>query len=158
MDVNSLRKLAGLIRGNRVAALGTLRDGAPLVTLVVYSVADDFSEFFLHASRLAHHTQDIMRDPRVSLMIAETDAHVEDPQALARVSIRGEAVAIAPAEMRHDAIKRRYLEKFPLSAQNFELADFALYRIAPESARFVAGLGKIFNLTAAHFGEAARIT
>lgn len=151
-----MRKLAGLIRGHRVAALGTLRDGGPLVTLVVYTYADDFSEFYLHASRLAYHTQDILRDPRVSLMIAESDAQTDDPQTLARVSIRGETLAIASDDPQHEPIKRRYLQKFPAAAQNFELGDFALYRIAPQNARFVAGLGKIFNLTASQFTEAAK--
>jgi len=155
MDATSARKMAGLVRGGRVAALGTLRDGAPLVTQVIYSVADDFSAFYIHVSRLAQHTQDILRDPRVSLMIAESDDGTVDPQTLARVSVRGDAVAITPDDDRYDGIKRRYLQKFPAAAPNFDLGDFMLYCVEPQSGRFVGGFGKIYNLTPVNFLAAA---
>ena len=57
----------------RVAAPGTLRDGAPFVSLVPFVVVlDAMVSFYIHISRLAQHTQDILADPRVGLMIAET--------------------------------------------------------------------------------------
>ncbi|MBI5879426.1 MAG: pyridoxamine 5'-phosphate oxidase family protein [Chloroflexi bacterium] len=157
MDTYSARKLAALIRQGRVASLGTLRDGAPLVSLVVFSAAEDFSEFYVHVSRLAQHTQDIMNDPRVSLMIAESESGVADAQTLARVSMRGNAVAVVRADTRFETIKQQYLQKFPASEQNFDLGDFSLYGIVPQGARFVAGFGKILNLTPANFAEAAAI-
>lgn len=155
MDANSARKMAALVRAGRVAALGTLRDGAPLVSQVIYSVADDFSAFYIHVSRLAQHTQDILHDPRVSLMIAEPDNAAVDPQTLARLSVRGDAVAIPAQDERYEAIKRRYLQKFPAAAQNFELGDFLLYCIEPQSGRFVGGFGRIFTLTPVNFLAAA---
>jgi hypothetical protein len=39
---------------------------------------------------------------------------------------------------------------------NFELADFAFWRVAPRDARFVAGYGRIHNLSAAELAAAAR--
>jgi hypothetical protein len=39
---------------------------------------------------------------------------------------------------------------------NFELPDFAFWRIAPRDARFIAGFGRIHNLSAAQLAEAAR--
>lgn len=72
MDANSEQILIRLLREQRVAALGTLRDGDPLVSQVLFATAQDFSIFIMHISRLAQHTQDILNDPRVSLMIAGT--------------------------------------------------------------------------------------
>jgi hypothetical protein len=37
------------------------------------------------------------------------------------------------------------------------LGDFAIYKIVPRTARYVAGFGKIFNLTVEDFKQAAAI-
>ena len=71
-------------------------DGGPLVSQVLFAAAPDFSAFIVHISRLAQHTQDILSNPRVSLMIADTDDGIGDPLQLARVSIHGDVAIIAP--------------------------------------------------------------
>ena len=154
MDADTALVLAHLIRGQRVAALGTLRQGAPLVSMVLYLPAQDFSSFLFHVSHLAWHTQDMLADPRASLSIAATDDGARNPQTLERVSVRGEAVPLANGTPEHTRLKAAWLERFPESAINFELADFAFFRIAPRDARFVAGFGRIHNLSA----EALRAT
>ena len=149
MDPHSSSLLAALIRGQRTAALGTLRQGAPLVSMVLYLAAPDFSAFFLHVSGLAWHTQDMLADARVSLSIAQGDDGARNPQTLARVSVRGAATAVPNDSAEHEALKATWLARYPDSAFNFELADFSFFRIAPRDARFVAGFGSIHNLSAA---------
>ncbi|NUM76492.1 pyridoxamine 5'-phosphate oxidase family protein [candidate division KSB1 bacterium] len=155
MEFDLQQNLARLIRMQRIAAFGTLREGAPLVSMILYAVSPDFAQFYIHASRLALHTQDILNDPRASLMIAETDTGEKDPQTLARVSIRGEVVAIPTTHSDYAKAKTVYLEKFPDAAFNFTLGDFSIYKITPRTARYVAGFGKIFNLTVEDFKQAA---
>ena len=53
--------------------------------------------------------------------------------------------------------RQRYLDRFPSASMSFGLGDFALYRIQVQSARFVAGFGRIFNLKPAAFREAATV-
>jgi hypothetical protein len=148
MEDDAAAVLARLIRSQRIASLGTLRQGAPLVSMVLYVPAPDFSGFFVHVSRLAWHTQDMAADPRVSLSIAATDDGTRNPQTLERVSIRGESAPIANDSPDHANLKAQWLERFPESAINFELADFQFFRIAPRDARFVAGFGRIHNMSA----------
>jgi putative heme iron utilization protein len=138
--------LTSLIRSQRIAALGTLREGVPFVSMVPYAEAADLSAFYLHLSRLAVHTQAIRSDPHVGLMIAQPDLGSGDPQTLARVSIQGEAVTIAKDSPDFGAVKALYLAKFPAAELNFGLGDFDLYRIVPHSGRYVADLGKIYDL------------
>ena len=140
--------LAALLRTQRIAALGTLRQGAPLVSMVLYLPAADFSAFHLHVSRLAWHTQDMIADARVSLSIAATDDGTRNPQVLERVSLRGEATVLPNDAPEHEALKAAWLARFPDSAIQFELADFSFFRIEPRDARFVAGFGRIHNLSA----------
>jgi putative heme iron utilization protein len=144
--------LARLLRSARIAHLGTLRQGAPLVSMTLFLAAPAFDAFHLHVSRLAWHTQDMQQDARVALSVAEADDARADPFSLARVTIRGEATRLGADE----ALQRAWLARFPAQGVNFELADFAFWRVAPRDARFVAGYGRIHNLSAAELAAAAR--
>ena len=134
--------LKKLIMNERVAHLATLRNGAPMASMTLYMPEPDFSAFYVHVSRLAWHTQDMAQDPRVALSIAETDDARPDPFTLMRVTIRGDAQQISAGP------KDAWLARFPEQAINFELADFSFWRITPRDARFVAGFGRIHNLSA----------
>lgn len=147
MDADSQQLLARLLRTQRLAALGTLRDSAPSVSMIGFSSFHDLSSVFILASRLAYHTQDILKDPRCSLMIAETDRGEREPQNLARVTLRGEATPVHEEDPEYDEARTCFLKKFPESGFLFELGDFSLYRITPKTGRFVAGVGKTFNIS-----------
>jgi len=146
VEPDTLTALARLIRTERIAHLATLRQGAPMASMTLYLPAPDFSAFYVHVSRLAWHTQDMAQDARVALSIAETDDDRADPFTLMRVSIRGEAVMLSGEQ---SELKDSWLKRFQEQAINFRLADFSFWRIAPRDARFVAGFGRIHNLSAA---------
>ena len=148
MNSETSALLAGLIRKERLAHLGTLRAGAPMVSMTLYLPAEDFSAFHVHVSRLAWHTQDMLQDPRVALSIAETDDGRPDPFTLMRVTIRGEALNLPNDHRQFSSLKKAWLARFPEQAINFELADFSFWKITPSDARFVAGFGRIYNLSA----------
>jgi putative heme iron utilization protein len=156
MDEDSRKILADLVRTRRVAALGTVRDGSPFVSMVLFAASPDYSSFYIHISRLALHTQAVLQDPRAALMIAEADCDTPDPQTLPRVSMQGTVLAVQATDPDHDEIKALYLAKCPQSAFNFELGDFMMFRFRASSARYVAGFGKIFDLTAEELEQAAR--
>jgi len=145
-------ELAALLRRERIAHLATLRQGAPMASMTLFLADDAFDAFYLHVSRLAWHTQDMARDPRVALSIAATDDGRADPFTLQRISIRGEAAQL-PGEQ--PELRARWLARFPEQAVNFTLADFSFWRIAPRDARFVAGFGRIHNLSAADLAACA---
>jgi heme iron utilization protein len=126
----------------RTAHLATLRGGAPMASMTLFMPERDFSAFYVHVSRLAWHTQDMLQDARVALSIAETDDRRADPFTLMRVTIRADA-----AQM-EDGPKEAWLTRFPEQAINFTLADFSFWKIVPRDARFVAGFGRIHNLSA----------
>lgn len=152
MNPGDTAALARLLRGARIAHLGTLRQGAPLVSMTLFLATPGFDAFHLHVSRLAWHTQDLLQDARVALSVAEADDGREDPFSLGRVTLRGEARQLGSDE----SLKRAWLARFPAQAVNFELADFSFWRVAPRDARFVAGYGRIHNLSAAELAAASR--
>ena len=139
-------ELAALLRRERIAHLATLRQAAPLASMTLYLPAPGFDAFHVHVSRLAWHTQDMAGDPRVALSIAESDDGRADPFTLKRISIRGTAENL---KEERPELKERWLARFPEQAINFTLADFSFWRVLPKDARFVAGFGRIHNLSAA---------
>jgi heme oxygenase (biliverdin-IX-beta and delta-forming) len=147
--------LARLAAGGRTAALGTLLDGAPYVSLVLYAAAPGLTEIDLHLSRLAVHTRNLQTDSRASLLLAEPDAGRADPQTLVRLSLHGAARVLPKAAPEYAAAQARYLAKFPASAPVFELPDFDLYRFVPTQGRFISAFGKIFDLTGEQLRKAA---
>lgn len=156
MDTSSAALLRHLLRTQRTAALGTLRDGAPLVSMTLYLPAPDFSAFHIHVSALAWHTQDMQRDPRVSLLVTGADEQAsDDPYAIARLTLRAVATRIAADAPEHASLREAWITRYPAQGVNFQLGDFSFWRLAPKDARFVAGYGRIINLAPAELVAAS---
>ena len=139
-------QLAALLRERRTAALGTLRAGAPCVSMVPYALSAE--GFVVHVSKLAAHTKDMLADARVSLLVGEVEGR-KSPLALARVSVQGSARRVPSGSPDLVELKSTYLARFPESEQLFGFTDFSLFVIRPDSARFVAGFGEAHTLSGA---------
>ncbi len=157
MDAETLRLLTRLIRSQRVAGLGTLREGLPYVSMVPYAPAEDLGSLLIHVSRLAHHTQDLLQDSRCSVLVAEKDDGSHDPQTLARVTLSGNARPLEQDDPGYEPARALYLRRFPKAEFLFEVGDFFLYRIAIAGGRFVAGFGKTFTLNRGDLVRAAEV-
>ncbi|MBM3151052.1 MAG: hypothetical protein FJZ96_02410 [Chloroflexi bacterium] len=93
----------------------------------------------------------------MSRWFAESERGGIDPQLLGRVSATSRAEEVQPQAEDYAAIKAGYLERYPQASANFLLKDFSFFCIPPEEGRYVAGFGRIFNLTAEDFRQAAAI-
>jgi putative heme iron utilization protein len=140
--------LRALVESQEVAALGTLHDGEPFVSMVPFALMPEGAGFIIHVSALASHTKDMLASPAVSLLILSPADPNVPAQARARVTIQGDAVRIPADAPIHEVAKRLYLERFPQSAQTFGLGDFALFAIRPKRARYVGGFAQARTLTA----------
>ena len=132
-----------LLREARTGALGTLgANGAPYVSLVTVATEASGAPVLL-LSKLARHTDNIVRDARVSLLLTAAD-RAGDPLAGTRVSIMGRI-----EKTEDSAAKRRFLARHPTAESYAGFADFSFYRIEIEHAHLVAGFGRIVDLSAA---------
>lgn len=130
-----------LIREARFGALGTLEEsGAPYTSLAAVATDEAGRPTFL-ISRLAKHTKNIARDPRISLLVAAAGA--ADPMNAPRASLLGR---IAPAGA--DA-RPRFLARHADAAGYADFADFAFYRMEVDSAHLVEGFGRIVDVPGA---------
>jgi putative heme iron utilization protein len=154
MNVSTARALQGLIRERSVAALGTLHEGQPYVSMVPFALAPDGRALVVHVSRLAAHSTNMRRDGRVSLLIMEPERPDKMPQSLARVTIQGEAREVDVGHPEYGPAREAYLGRFPGAAGLFELADFSLFRIEVRSARLVGGFAQAVTLSPKAFAAA----
>jgi putative heme iron utilization protein len=148
--------LAGLVRSRTVAALGTLHGGEPFVSMVPFALLPAGDAFVIHVSRLAAHTRDMLDDPRVSLLVMQPEGEGVAAQALARVSIQGEAREMEKGSGEERACRAAYLARFPEAAPLTEFADFSFFAIRPSRARFVAGFAQATSVTAETLAKALR--
>jgi len=126
------------LRSQHWAAMGTSsasEGGHPYVSAVEFALSQDARPLVL-LSRLAEHTRNLLRDPRVSLLVAEPG---RDALARARLTLLGEARKASD----DGSLLSRYLRYFPASRRYLDLGDFSLFAIEPLKARYIAGFGEI---------------
>jgi putative heme iron utilization protein len=148
--------LRALIDDQPAAALGTLHGGAPFVSMAPFAVTHDGACFAIHVSRLATHTQDMLQDARVSLMVMQRKSDGVLAQALPRVTIQGEATQALNGTEEWKACRTAYLQRFPEAAPLLDFGDFSFFAIRPNSARFVAGFARAMTIPAEALVEALR--
>lgn len=125
-----------MMHAQPTAALGTLMDGAPYVSLVLIAFDAEGSPLLL-LSRLAQHSKNLLVDPRVSLLFDGT-AGLDDPLTGPRLTVLG---SIAPCP--DPAALERYVERHPSAVVYAGFSDFMLYRVTIARGHYVAGFGHI---------------
>jgi heme iron utilization protein len=147
-DFDPAKLARSLLRRSRQGALATLRAGSgdPYCSLVNVASHGDGSPILL-ISRLALHTQNILADSRVSLMLDERAQG--DPLEGSRIMLAGRAEqAGGDAVM---ILRRRYLSAHPSAETFVDFKDFSFFRIRPAGAHLVAGFGRIVDLKPEQF-------
>lgn len=141
MNASPSIAVKNLLRRALKGSLATLdrHNGGPYASLVTLATAADGAPLML-ISRLAVHTQNILADPRTSLLIDGTSAE-GDPLAGGRVSFMGRV-----AVTENQSEKRRFLARHPEAEMYAAFTDFAFYRFEIERAHFVGGFGRIVDL------------
>ncbi len=152
MDPERARALQDLLRRQEVAALGTLHQGEPFVSMAPYALLPG-GALLVHVSRLATHTRDMEQHPGVSLMVLGERAADTQAQALPRATLQGDARVLPREAADHEVAKQAYLARFPISEDMFGFGDFFLYRIVPRSVRFVGGFAQAWSMTGEEYAR-----
>src|ERR1700730_17417257 len=143
-DFDPAKLARSLLRRSPQGAWATLSPGSgdPYCSFVNVASHGDGSPILL-ISRLALHTQNILADSRVSLMLDERAQG--DPLEGSRIMLAragGDSVA---------TLRRRYLNAPPSAEAFVDFKDFSFFRIRPAGAHLVAGFGRIVDLEPERF-------
>jgi putative heme iron utilization protein len=128
----------------RTGVLLTLREGRPFGSHVPYVFGEHWTRAYIHVSRLALHTEHLLRDPRVGLFVSESDRPGKNPLSLRRMNLQGEAALVNVNASDYADVKARYLSRFPQSAMMFGFADFSLWELRLQDAHLVLGFGQAY--------------
>ncbi len=128
-----------LLRSIRAGMLATIgRDGFPFASLV--NVATDMSGApLLLLSGLSSHTQNLLAQPRASILLAETGKG--DPLAHPRLTVTGTARELGNGADR-DAARARFLARHPKSALYADFGDFGFWRLDLDRANLNGGFAR----------------
>lgn len=145
---STLKAVRALLDGQQVLALAVLADGAPHAGLLPFVALPDCSAVFVHASRMAKHSQGLGDGARVGVLLHEQYAEGMDPLQLKRVTFE---CVVHPLERKGEAWhagRDLYVAKFPDSRITFNLGDFTLYRLEIQQGLYVGGFGRASALDA----------
>jgi len=117
MNPEQAQTLRSILSAQQVAALGTLHEGVPYVSMVPFALLRDGSAV-IHVSALAAHTRAMLAEPAVSLLVMAPPSAGVLPQALPRVTTRRGARRLPRAlcRQRADVFLRRLLAVRPRAA------------------------------------------
>jgi putative heme iron utilization protein len=128
-------ELRALLRAERQGMLSTLslrHGGHPFGSVVPYALWES-GEPLLYLSRLAAHTQNLLADPRASVLIGDSASNEVQP---ARATVVG-ACRQLPAEAQA-AGRSAFAARHPQS-QALLLPDFTAFLLTVEEIRWVGG-------------------
>lgn len=134
------RTLVASASRGALSTLTTDPAGYPYGSVASYAIDERGNPLFF-ISLMAEHTQNMMHDPRGSLLVAEPVPEGADPLASGRVTLIGDLIAVADAD--RASVRDHYLAANPSSAYYIDFGDFVFYRLVVKAIRYVGGYGRM---------------
>ena len=148
MDSSEALALKSLLENRPVAALATLHKGEPAVSMVPFALLPNSTSFVIHVSRLATHTNDMLANPAVALLVTASAEDADSSLALPRASVQARARPCEPESSEYRQSRAAYLAKLPEAEELFSFSDFSLFLVETRTVRYVAGFGRAMSLKA----------
>jgi len=118
-----------------LATHSTHHPGFPFASVMPYALLDDASLLFL-ISGMAIHTQNVLADPRASLLVMQSGSD-SDPLGSPRATLLGNVSRVESTE----ALRAAYLARHPSARYWIDFSDFSFFRLDVAETYFVGGFG-----------------
>ncbi|MBX9657309.1 MAG: DUF2470 domain-containing protein [Nitrospiraceae bacterium] len=131
-----------LVYGQSSGSLSTLsrkQPGWPFGSVMPYGLDEEGQPVFL-ISTMAMHTQNLLGDPRASLLVTPPESR-SDPLGASRVTLMG-SVTRVPREQAGQ-IRELYLARHANASYWVDFEDFSFFRMALADIYFVGGFGSM---------------
>jgi heme iron utilization protein len=145
-----VRTLLYLGRIGSLSTLSTKLPGFPFGSVMPYGLDENGHPVFL-ISTMAMHTQNLLADPRASLLVTQPDAG-GDPLGAARVTLMGNVLTVPERDIAES--RRLYLARYPNSKNWVDFKDFSFYRMDVVDVYYVGGFGVMGWLPAPEYYQA----
>jgi putative heme iron utilization protein len=131
------RTLMYLGRMGSLSTLSRKQPGFPFGSVMPYGLDDHGRPTFL-ISTMAMHTQNVVADPRASLLVAQQETDGE-PLGASRVTLVGNVLPVENTELAE--ARKLYLERHANSKYWVDFEDFSFYRMDVVDVYYVGGFG-----------------
>jgi putative heme iron utilization protein len=141
-----------LLVSERLGTLATQsqrRPGWPFASVMPFALMDDGTPLFL-ISGMAIHTQNLLAEPRCSLLVMQSGADA-DPLGAPRVTLLGTATRVTEPTA---AMRALYLERQPSAKYWIDFSDFSFFRLDVTDVYFVGGFGVMGWVAAGEYASA----
>lgn len=133
-----------LLVSERVGTLATQSQrhpGWPFASVMPYALLADGAPLFL-ISGMAIHTQNLLAEPRASLLVMQSGADT-DPLGAPRVTLLGTVARVVTdaGGLDKDAVRALYLDRHPSAKYWIDFSDFSFFRFDVTDIYFVGGFG-----------------
>ncbi len=134
-----------------LSTLSRKQPGWPFGSVMPYGLDDQGQPSFL-ISTMAMHTQNLLGDPRASLLVTPPESRT-DPLGAARVTLMGSVTRVPKEESA--PVRERYLARHANAAYWVDFNDFGFFRMAIADIYFVGGFGSMGWVAPADYFKAA---
>jgi heme iron utilization protein len=133
------KTLVYLQQTGSLSTLSRKRPGWPFGSVMPYGLDAQGQPIFL-ISTMAMHTQNLLADPRASLLVTPSESRV-DPLGAARVTLMGSVTKVPKEE--NAEVRACYLERHANASYWVDYQDFGFFRMALAEIYFVGGFGSM---------------
>jgi heme oxygenase (biliverdin-IX-beta and delta-forming) len=144
------RTLAHQGRAGTLATVSRKHPGHPFASLMPYAL-DEQGRPLLLISSMAVHTQNLMADPRASLLVTQEAAG--DPLAAGRLTLMGEGRPVPDPD--RAGARATYLARHVNAAYWVDFDDFSFWRLEPADLYFVGGFAAMDWVSGAEYQAAS---
>ena len=152
-EPSQAERVRTLVYRSNTGTLSTLSEkhpGSPFGSLMPYGLDDAGRPLFL-ISTMAMHTHNLLRDPRASLFVSQTDSG-GDPLDASRVTLMGEVSKVPEDDV--STARELYLSRYENASYWVDFDDFSFYLMDIEDVYFVGGFGAMGWVTAQEYTAA----
>jgi len=143
------RTLVYISRTGSLSTLSRKQPGFPFGSVMPYGLDGHGRPIFL-ISTMAMHTQNLLADPRASLLVTQDYAGT-DPLGASRVTLVGNVLPIPEAEVAE--ARKLYLARYANSKYWVDFEDFSFYRMEVVDIYYVGGFGVMGWVSAAEYAR-----
>lgn len=133
------KTLVHLQQTGGLSTLSRKQPGWPFGSVMPYGLDDQGQPLFL-ISTMAMHTQNLLGDPRASLLVTPPESRT-DPLGAARVTLMGSVTKVPKEEVAQ--VRERYLVRHANASYWVDFNDFGFFRMAIADVYFVGGFGSM---------------
>ena len=146
MQTRLSEEVINLVHARKSLLLATVcEDGSPYASYAPFAIGEQC--LYILISDIAVHALNLAREPRASVLVIEDEDNCEELFARIRVNYRVVAEQIETGKIEwHNAVAKLVARHGERPGKLSELADFRLFRLTPQSGRYVKGFGRAYDL------------